>query len=192
MKNALTAQQIAALAVGAVAASTDTEATAAALTPEAAIPAVEIIAEVNTAPVAETAPAADAGVVQLLQSQLAASQATVLQLTVEASATKAAVSVAEANLTTANHLADQMRPVVRASLGNLRVALNGSKAGVDTLNDEALIAEHTTLAAEFGQKFKAGGVAAVPAPVQAGNTGSDPKDLIRQARLDATRNRKQK
>lgn len=190
MKTALTAQQIAALAVGAVAPTQTAEAvltpeqTAAAEAAAAALAASAASVLPEATIVAETAPAADAGVVQLLQSQLAASQATVLQLTVEASASKSVVSAAEVASATAKQLADQMRPVVRASLGNLRVALNGSKAGVDTLNDEALIAEHTALAAEFSEKFKAGGVAAVPSSAPAAD--DQPVDHKHRARILAT------
>lgn len=184
MKTALTAQQIAALAAGAVAPDATGDA-APALALEVVNTTIGTVAEVVATPAAEIAPAAaDAGVVQLLQAQLAASQATVLQLTVEASATKVAVFAAEANLTTAKHVADQMRPVVQASLGNMRVALKGSRAGVETLNDEALIAEHTSMATEFGQKFKAGGVAAAPSSGPA--TDDQPVDQKHRARILAT------
>lgn len=180
MKTALTAQQIAALAVGAAASTEPAVAVPAAVEPAAVEPAAATPATEPATP----APAADAGVVQLLQAQLAAAQASVLQLSVEATTNKAALATAEQAVTAANVMTDRMRPVVRASLGNLRVALNGSKAGVDALSDDALIAEHTSLAEDFGQKFKAGGVAAV-APADAVKA-DEAVDAKHRARIAAT------
>lgn len=177
VKNALTQQQIAELAAGALTAeAASTAVTAAAAEAAAAAPGTE------AAP-AEAAPAAaDAGVVALLQGQLAAAQGQVLQLNTQLEVQRtASVAVTAA--------ADKMRPVVRAAVGNLRVALGGVSAGVDALDDAGLLAEHANLAAQFDKKFKAGGVAAVSSLASAGEEGkADVDEPRRQARLAATRN----
>ena len=187
VKNALTDQQIAAMASGVVVAEAvapTAPAVAAVITP----PADTTTAPVVEAPAAETAPAAEAAkpdaVVSLLQSQLAAAQASVLSLSIEVQGLKA-------SLESAGKQAEIMRPVVRAAVGNLRVALGGVAAGVETMTDENLLAEHANLAAQFTTKFKAGGVAAVSSNASAEHestpAGDDPR---KQARLAATGNKK--
>ncbi len=167
-KVALTEQQIAALAAGAGAAQDP----AAAQEPQA--------------PAAAQEPAADNDKValkaqnDLLASQLAGSQAQVVDLTVK-------LGAAEAALTPLNASIEAMRPVVRQSVKTLRVALGGAAAGVDSMNDSALLAEHASLSEQFTNKFKAGGVAAVPQgePTEkAGEVGGDSAHL---ARIRATR-----
>ena len=169
-KAALTEQQIAALAAGAGA--------GAAQEPAAT--------QEPQAPAAAQEPAADNDKValkaqnDLLASQLAGSQAQVVELTVK-------LGAAEAALTPLNASIEAMRPVVRQSVKNLRVALGGSAAGVDSMNDSALLAEHASLSEQFTNKFKAGGVAAVPQgePTEkAGEVGGDSAHL---ARIRATR-----
>ena len=179
LKTALTEQQVAAIASGAT------------LTPVAQA-AVEVIAT-TSAPepdeeeeVAAAAPApapapASLDVVALLQTQLAASQAQVLQLSIDLQGVKTSAQASAEQ-------ADKMRPVVRAAVGNMRVALGGNTAGVDTLADDGLMAEYANLSAQFSTKFKAGGVAAVSSTTIAEQEGED-ADPLRQARLASTRNR---
>ena len=82
----------------------------------------------------------------------------------------------------------KMRPVVRQSVANLRVATGGTAAGVEALNDEALLAEQSSLAEQFQSKFKAGGVAAVSQGEPAEKVGDvQGYDSVRQARIRATR-----
>ena len=193
-KTALTQQAIAALALGIVAAqeapvlSAEQIAEAAALaeaekaTADAA--AAKASAEAAAAAATEAAKPANAEVVALLQSQLAAAQGQVVQLNVDLQGVKTA---SEATIKSA----DVMRPIVRAAVGNLRIALGNSAAGVEALTDENLIAEHANLAAQFDKKFKAGGVAAVTLSADAEKAPEGSEDPIRKARLNATRNRKQ-
>lgn len=162
VKTALTEQQI-------------VEATAA---PAATVPAVPA-----AAPEA-AAPAPNADVVALLQTQLATAQAQVLQLSVDMASVKTAKDAAEAS-------AEKLRPVVRAAVGVLRVALGGAAAGVEALTDDNLMAEHANLSVQFNAKFPAGGVAAVSSSAVAGSADSDAtSDPLRAARLAATRNSK--
>ena len=190
-KTALTQQAIAALAAGAVAALEGET-----LTPEqlaaaeakatedkasADADAAKVIADAEAA--AAASKPANAEVVAMLQSQLATAQGQVVQLNVDLQGAKLAGEASTKS-------AEVMRPIVRAAVGNLRVALGGSAAGVDALTDDNLIAEHANLAAQFDKKFKAGGVAAVKLPAEAEKVDASVDDPVRQARLDATRNRK--
>lgn len=177
LKHALTDQDIAAMASGAV-----TAPVAPAATPPAADPAPTPAAATPTqTPITATleVQVADAAVVSLLQTQLATAQAQVVALSVDLQTAKAAVD-------TQHKQADSMRPIVRAAVGNLRVALGGTAAGVEAMTDDLLLAEHANLAAQFQAKFKAGGVAAVSssADKESQVVALDP---LRQARLAATR-----
>lgn len=139
------------------------------------------IADLTATPVVATLEATTApdAVVSLLQTQLAAAQAQVLALSIDLKSANDAKAAADAT-------AEKLRPVARAAVGTLRVALNGSAAGVEALTDDVLMAEHANLSAQFTAKFPAGGVAAVS------STGSSEKvgevtDPVRSARLAATR-----
>lgn len=177
LKTALTEQQIAAIAAGAAPAAASVAPTS---EPAAPAPAVETAAEQPAAPSAAATPTASANqdVVALLQGQLATAQAQVLSLSIEAQTVKAAHTALEAT-------AEKLRPIVRAAVGNLRVALGGSAAGIESLTDDNLMAEHANLAAQFGKQFPAGGVAAVSSTATAEK--SETVDPIRRARLAATR-----
>lgn len=191
LKNALTEQQIAAMAAGAIGAPAATVV----LTPEqtaAAVAEAAASAEAAAAAASEAATAAAAAaeaakavanpdVVTLLQTQLATAQAQVLSLSIELQGAK---TQGEAN----SAAAEKMRPIVRASVGNLRVALGGTAAGVEALADEGLMAEHANLAAQFTTKFKAGGVAAVSSTAAAEDAVDEVGEAQRQARLSAVRN----
>lgn len=192
-KTALTQQALAALAAGAVAALEGVT-----LTPEqlaaAETKAAEdkVVADADAAKVIADAEAtaaaskpANTEVVAMLQSQLATAQGQVVQLNVDLQGAKLAGEASTKS-------AEVMRPIVRAAVGNLRVALGGSAAGVEALTDDNLIAEHANLAAQFDKKFKAGGVAAVTLPAEADSTTAATNDPVRRARLDATRNQTHK
>jgi hypothetical protein len=119
--------------------------------------------------------------VDLLQAQLGQAQGQLLDVQMKLRDAEAALAPAQASI-------DKMRPVVRQSVANLRIALGGTAAGVDALNDEALLAEQATLAETFNSKFKAGGVAAVPQGEPAEKVGEvQSLDSARQARIRATR-----
>jgi len=131
----------------------------------------------------EAPTAADSAVVALLQTQLATAQAQVLQLSVDLQTTKNSLASAEAN-------AEKFRPVVRGSLSTMRIALGGAAAGIESLTDDNLMAEHANLSAQFNAKFPTGGVAAVSSSASSGSSSDDVADPLRQARLAATRNSK--
>ena len=183
VKSALTEQQIAALALGGSGSEEEAKATAdkAAADQAAADKAAADAADADKAAAGGTV--ALQAQVDLLQSQLGQAQGQLLDAQVK-------LRDAEAALAPANACIEKMRPVVRQSVANLRVALGGTSAGVDALNDEALLAEQSSLAEQFKSKFKAGGVAAVsqgePAEKVGDAQGLDP---VRQARIRATRPR---
>jgi len=174
LKTALTEQQIAAIAAGAAPAPADAATTE--VIPE---PTAGATAEPEV-PAAAATPTASANteVVSMLQGQLATAQAQVLSLSVEAQAIKASHTALEAT-------AEKLRPIVRAAVGNLRVALGGSSAGIESLTDDNLMAEHANLSAQFSKQFPAGGVAAVSSTATAEK--SETFDPVRRARLAATR-----
>lgn len=186
LKNALTDQAIAAMAAGAIGApavAVVVPPVTGAVADAAAAPAADEAAVVTeVAPAAEAAkPVANPDVVALLQTQLASAQAQVLSLSIELQGAK---TQGEAN----SAAAEKMRPIVRAAVGNLRVALGGTAAGVETLADEGLMAEHANLAAQFTTKFKAGGVAAVSSTAAAEDAVDSQAEAQRQVRLNAVRN----
>lgn len=176
MRQALTEQQLALMAAGVVAVEAKAEA---ALSQEPPDPVPEPVVQ-TPEPVAQT-PTTDA-VVTLLQSQLATAQAQVVSLSVDLQTAKAAAQQGSKQ-------ADAMRPIVRAAVGNLRIALGGTATGVEALSDDTLLAAHADLAAQFNSKFKAGGVAAVSSIADKGGQ-TDAVDPVRMARLAATRSGK--
>lgn len=187
VKSALTEQQIAALASGS-GSGTDEESKAAADKAAADKAAAEQAAQAEAeAKEKAEADAAEAGSsvalkaqVDLLQAQLGQAQGQLLDVQVRLRDAEAALAPVQASI-------EKMRPVVRQSVANLRVAMGGTAAGVEALNDEALLAEQSSLAEQFQSKFKAGGVAAVPQgePTEkAGEVGGDSAHL---ARIRATR-----
>lgn len=189
VKTALTEQQLAAMAEGAgfaAQASAEPEAAPAAPTaPVEAGGAAEASAQAPAAPAAEpaaepAAPQADAGVVAYLQSQLAEANAKVLDMTIELRDSKAA-SAAMQNTHSA------FRALAVASLDRLKVAMGGSPASAEGMSDEAILAEHSNLRAQFESKFKAGGVAAVSSSGSAEKKAEPTVDSVRLARIKATR-----
>lgn len=189
-RNALTDQQIAALAEGGTVVAAEAPATE-----QPAAPAANAPAETAAAPAAEgsgvaanaAAPAApaqtpeanSAPVVTFLQTELAKAQAQIVDLTVN-------LRAAEAKAETATASAAGFKAIAQASVDRMKVALS-MPAGAAASSDEALLAEHADLRSKFESSFKPGGVAAVSsAPIQS-NASAAGQDLARQARIQATR-----
>lgn len=187
VKTALTEQQVAALAEGGGVAAPTAEAPAAAPNADAA-PGGEDADDSSAAAASAAAqtedktPKAEAAgeVVAFLKGQLAESQASVLDLTVKL---RDAEKGAEALKGT--HAA--MRAIAVASVDRLKVALGGSAGAAEALSDEALLAEHASLRAQFETKFKAGGVAAVTSTGSTESTADTQTDALRMARIKSTR-----
>lgn len=188
LKHALTDQEIAAMASGAAA---SVQATATDPAPVTAPTPEPVTAPVAATPTPEpTAPVtaslevqvADTAVVALLQSQLAAAQAQVVALSVD-------LQTLKANAETQQNQSNAMRPIVRAAVSNLRIALGGTAAGVEAMTDDLLMAEHANLATQFQAKFKSGGVTVASAVSSSASKESQVVELdpLRQARLAATR-----
>ncbi len=173
MRSALSDQQVAALAAGGVTVEAQADPTPAPVAPVITPEPTPITAQAQTPTVT-----ADA-VVTLLQGQLATAQAQVVALSVDLQTVKA-TATADATQSEA------MRPIVRAAVSNLRVALGGTAAGVDAMSDATLLAEHANLAAQFNKKFKAGGVAAVSSSASKESQVVE-LDPLRKARLAAVR-----
>lgn len=188
MKQALTEQQLAALAEGAGVAvnAADTPGAAQAGTGEVGAGAA---AGADNAPTTETDPAAGteaaaaaaqdhAPLVQVLQAQLAQANAQIVDLTVDLRAARSDLDKAQASN-------KGLREIAQASVDRMKVAM-GMPSGVAAANDEALLAEHTQLRSSFEAKFKSGGVAAVAVAAPKEGAGSQP-DPAHQARIQATR-----
>ena len=197
-KNALTEQEIAALAAGAGAAAEQTPAAAAADTPAGeageapaagadAAPAAPAAPAEPAAPAAAAAPAAPSAAVDLLKEQLREANDRVLALSVELTGLKNAASTAEATISGLTATLEKMQPIVVSAVNNMRVALGGSAIAAG-LAGEALLAEHASAHAQFVQKFKVGGVSSATA-ADAGKGGQKnvSHDSFRKARIDATR-----
>ena len=183
MKQALTEQQLAALAEGAGVAvdAAHTPGAAQAGAGEAAVgtataadtPASETGTEAAAATPQDTAP-----LVQVLQAQLAQANAQIVDLTVD-------LRAARSDLDKAHASNKGLREIAQASVDRMKVAM-GMPSGVAAANDEALLAEHTQLRSSFEAKFKSGGVAAVTVAAPKEGAGSQP-DPAHQARIQATR-----
>lgn len=187
LKNALTEQDIAALAAGAAsaaaAASTATnDTTTDPDTAASGAPEADVSVEPGDgAPVDEPNASAQAGVVDLLKGQVAEAQGKLVDLGVQLVAAK---NQAEASV----EMLGKLRPLVEGAVGNMRVALGGVRAGVEGMPFESLLAEHTNLSAQFNAKFKAGGVtAAVPITAAKTEGAGEVVSDFAMARLKATR-----
>ena len=186
-RNALTDQQIAALAEGGTVVAAEAPA-AEATAPAAAAPAETVVAPAAAEGSGVAAPAAaapaqtpeanSAPVVTFLQTELAKAQAQIVDLSVNL---KAAESKAE----TATAAAAGFKAIAQASVDRMKVALSMT-GGIAASSDEALLAEHAALRSKFEANFKPGGVAAVSAAAPQEGAGTQP-DLARQARIQATR-----
>lgn len=192
VKTALTAQQIAAMAEGAPAAQAQAAAAPAQEGAGVAAPAADAIPD--NAPAAAGAPEATPAdpaakpaaedkpneLVAFLQGQLSAAQAQVLDLSIQLRDVKASKESMDGS-----HAA--MRAIAVASVDRLKIALGSAAGGAEALSDEALLAEHASLRAQFESKFKAGGVAAVSSSGSAEKGAEAAADPLRLARMKATR-----
>lgn len=170
-RNALTEQQIAALAESA-------GEPAAAETPPAADAGTEPPA---AAPEAPAAPEAQAG--SELVSYL---QAHVKELQEGSIKDKLAIATLTEKLATIEAVTGDLVAIAGKSLNNMRVACGNSATEVTGMNPLTLVTEHKRVSAEFLSKFKAGGVAAVDA-AQTEKGESAVMDSVTKARLAATR-----
>lgn len=178
-RNALTDQQIAALAEGGAVVAAEAPATEQPAAPAAEAPAETVAAPAAEAPAATATEANHAPVVTFLQTELAKVQAQIVDLTVN-------LRAAEVKAETATKAAAGFKAIAQASVDRMKVALS-MPSGIAASSDEALLAEHADLRSKFEANFKPGGVAAVSsAPVQS-NASEAGQDLVRQARIQATR-----
>lgn len=186
VKHTLTEQQIAAIQAGA-SAGTGSEATEAELAAQAAAEAeakakadAEAKAAAEAGATQAAASAADTNLVAYLQGQLAEAQKTNLELTLKARDEDAKVATLEANLA-------GFRAIAQASDKHIRVAL--SLPAVAHATDAELLADHAAVKAQFEQKFKVGGVAAVSSSdTSASKEGAGAAvDPLRMARIEATK-----
>ena len=151
-KQALTAQNIAAIAAG-VTLDAAIEVVAA-VEPEPVVAAVE--PEPVAAAVAQPIVEADktALTVQLLNEQLASKDAAILQAGIK-------IAKLDEQHQEALATAGPMLEIVAKSCNNMQIALGGSAVDLKGMNAVQVLAEHQRLSAQFETKFKVGGVAAV-------------------------------
>jgi signal peptide peptidase SppA len=116
--------------------------------------------ETPTAPAPEAAaaaaPAAAPDLVTFLQSELAAKTSEITQLSV-----KLAEQERELNAFKAHDGA--LKEVVAASITRMQIGLGGTAGDLAKLSTEALLSQHSAVAAQFSRTFPVGGVAAVAA-----------------------------
>ncbi len=194
VKTALTEQQIAAMAEGgtpAAGASVDTAATSQQTEAGASDQAGQAEGDSEKAAQTQTQTQTQAAaqgaqtsgqseLVAFLQTQLAEAQAKQVALSVEVSELKASKEALQGS-----HAA--MRAIAVASVDRLKVALGGSAGASQALTDDVLLAEHASLRAQFENKFKAGGVAAVSSSGSSEKSVEQTADPVRLARINATR-----
>lgn len=178
-KQALTEQDIAALAAGANLEATVSEAEVKAEVEGAADAAAavegaeaEAGASEGAAVVAEVAKNDDA--LRLLKEQLKAAQDDLLEAKIEGR--KAADKLAEVEA-----IVNPLKEIAAKAANNMRVALGGSVLDMSAMSAAQVLADHQAVAGNFVQKFKVGGVAAVDAAQEEKKTVVDPLHLARVA-----------
>lgn len=190
VKTALTDQQVAALAAGG-----GLTAVAAASAEAVVVPTAPAAPAAAAAPVAASPEATATLASATLDQNIATLQAQITLLTSQAATAQGqlvdaqvALRAAEASAAPLKASIDKMRPVVQKSVSNLRVALGHSAAGVEALGDDSLLAEQASLAAQFTDKFKVGGVAGVAPVSPADKKAIAPEqNALHMARIAATR-----
>jgi len=175
-KQALTEQQIAAIAAGATPeAAVETEITDPVVTDQAA---TTEMTETSAAATQVTEPEkANDGVLAFVQGQLVTAQAEVVDL-------KVRLQTAEALVASMKSSHDALLKIAAQSCTTMRVALNLPKVDLSAQGAEAVLADHAATSAAFQKAFKAGGVAAVNPADKKTAPAVDPN---RKARLAATR-----
>ena len=183
-KQALTEQQIAALAAGAaiqaageVPAITDAapEANAESAAPDA--PAADAAAEVTESKNEKNE--AQASIVSYLQGQVAEKDEKLLSLNLE-------LAGANEKLKGMNATYEGLLAIARSAATNLKIALGAKGVDLSAMSAEVLLAEYKADSESFSKVFKAGGVAAVDAasPESVDNKGANP---LWSAQVAATR-----
>lgn len=148
MKNALTDQDIAALAAGA-----QSVVVAGAAAPIAPTEPTSPVPEPAVA-AAAVVPAADASLVTYLQTQVADKTAAVTSLQVELAKATDSIKDFAASQTALVAIAAQ-------STKNMKVALGFTGVDLSSLSASQIVAEHASTVESFKKKFVAGGVAAI-------------------------------
>jgi len=188
-KKALTDQQIAAIASGAVLdATTEVEVVAAAGVAEE-VEVVEASTDAGAGEAAETDDAAkvaasaevvaknDEGL-RVMTDQLKGAQNDLVEAKIEGRQALTKVAELQAVL-------EPMSEVVAKAINNMQVALGGSSLDLSGMSPSALVAEHARVSGQFTGKFKAGGVAAVDAATK--KPASSTVDPLFKARVAAVR-----
>lgn len=189
-KQALTDQQIAALAEGGLSAGTPavktdeelaaetlaaTEAATALAETEAATAAAALVATAAATPATGTQ---SAEVISYLQTQVKDKDAAILTAAVETSTLKAKLADFEASV-------GGLVEIAAKSTSNMQIALGGSAFDSKGVTAVEVLAAHQKASTQFQAKFKAGGVAAVDAAAAPKDESNAALDPMRQARLAA-------
>lgn len=160
-RKALSEQEVAAMAAGAViTATTEVDVSAAdqAIAEAAAAAEVEAAAAEAAASEAAAATALEAdknsATVQLLNSQLLAKDEALLQAGIKA-------SKMEEQLADARATHGPLLEIAVKSINNMQIALGGSAISMEGMSAVAVVAEHKKLTEQFTSKFKSGGISAV-------------------------------
>lgn len=161
-RQALTEQQIAAMAAGApgeaVVDAADLAAAQATLDAAALAAAATATTSAAAAPTAPTAPTEP--LVTFLQAQIKDKDAMLLAQSIELSGVKSQIASLQASQA-------GLVAIAATSVSNMRVALRMSKIDFSNLSPEALLAEHAATAELFKASLPVGGVAAVAPPADA-------------------------
>lgn len=177
-KQAMTEQDIAAIAAGIhVQAATETG-NPATVVEEAATETEQVEAAVEHKEEVK----ADA-LVTYLQAEVKSKDAALLEAQIEVRDVKAKISAIEAT-----HAG--LLEIVKKSVGQMQIALGGSALDMSGLDAAAVLVEHARVGADFQKSFKAGGVSAVS--IESAKQGSNregvtPVNSVVQAQLNALR-----
>lgn len=176
-RQALTEQNIAAIAAGAATGASASTEGAAAIEEAVAAEAASEAAVVATAP---TAADTSAPLVTYLQGQVKDKDATILAQSLELNTAKAQVESMQAS-----HAG--LVKIAATSLSNMKVGMGMRKADYSAMAPDQLLAEHDTTAKAFTEHFKVGGVAAVEAPEAGAAAELDPLHMLRIAATRLTK-----
>lgn len=182
-KAALTEQEIAALASGALPGAAPQPAAPEA--PEASEQSSTTVeppqeTQPQTAAPAPAAPSADAAVVTLLQAQLSAANEQLLN----ARLSEARLTEQVAALQVAN---EALTPIARDAVSKMCVALGRASTHAANLSGAELVAEHAKVSADFRAAFPIGGVAATGTSDEKPSTEQAVATAEQRARVAATR-----
>ena len=149
MKQAMTEQELAALAAGiSVEAATDAEGSA------EVVAKVEESVDAETVDVSAETASHESALVTYLQGEVKAKNESLLEAQIKVRDIETKLAGVEA---THNGLLE----IVKHSVGNMQIALGGSALDLSAMDAVAVLNEHKRISADFKNKFKAGGVAAV-------------------------------